>query len=325
MTASPSISEIAERLEIPQLWQVLSLPGKSGKCVCSPFREDSSPSFSVYQDSGRWRFRDHATAEHGDALDFVRLARGCDAAEALRWAKALLGLPEKTISAPEEKKRWIPDLRPGTGAEMNALGERRGFGIEAQREATSRGFFGFTEFAAASCWAVRDCRRQLMEFRRLDGRHFEAYKSLPARKSHCIGSGKSWPLGIEEAEGFQKVALLEGAADFVAVFNFLAAEGKEKSVAPIAMLGAANHRIADEALRRLAAKQVVLYPHLDEAGRLAAREWARQLHSAGARVSAFDLSGCVKMDGTEGKDLADVCLISPDSFERERKFWEVLP
>ena len=255
MTASPSISEIAERLEIPQLWQVLSLPGKSGKCVCSPFREDSSPSFSVYQDAGRWRFRDHASAEHGDALDFVKLARGCDAAEALRWAKAFLGLPEKTHSAPEEKKRWIPDLRPGTGAEMNALGERRGFGIEAQREATSRGFFGFTEFAAASCWAVRDCRRQLMEFRRLDGRHFEAYKSLPARKSHCIGSGKSWPLGIEEAEGFQKVALLEGAADFVAVFNFLAAEGKEKSVAPIAMLGAANHRIADEALRRLAENQ----------------------------------------------------------------------
>ncbi|NDG69858.1 MAG: hypothetical protein EBY32_00895 [Proteobacteria bacterium] len=119
--------------------------------------------------------------------------------------------------------------------------------------------------------------------------------------------------------------MLEGAADFVAVFNFLVAEGKEKSVAPVAMLGAANHRIADEALRRLAGKQVVLYPHLDEAGRLAAREWARQLHAAGAKVSAFDLSGCVKVDGTDGKDLADVCLISPDTFERERKFWEVLP
>jgi hypothetical protein len=91
------------------------------------------------------------------------------------------------------------------------------------------------------------------------------------------------------------------------------------------MLGAANHRIADEALRRLAGKQVALYPQRDEAGRLAAREWARQLHAAGAKVSAFDLSGCVKVDGTDGKDLADVCLISPDTFERERKFWEVLP
>lgn len=325
MSATLSMSEIAGRLEIPQLWRVLNLSGESGKCVRSPFREDANPSFSVYQDAGRWRFRDHATGDHGDSLDFVKLARGCDNSEALRWARAFLGLPEKATPAPVEKKRWMPDLRPGTGSELNALCERRGFGVDAMRFAEANGFMGFAEFAGSTCWGVRDRRRQMMEFRRLDGRRFEAYKNLPARKSHCIGSGKSWPLGIEEAEGFQKVAMLEGAADFVAAFNFLLAEGKEKTVAPVAMLGAANHKIAEEALRRLGGKTVVLYPHQDEAGRVAAREWARQLHAAGARVSAFDLGGCVKADGTIGKDLADVCLISPDSFERERKFWEVLP
>lgn len=31
------------------------------------------------------------------------------------------------------------------------------------------------------------------------------------------------------------------------------------------------------------------------------------------------------MDGREGKDLADVCRISADCLERERKFVEVLP
>ena len=318
--------EIAERIDIRQVWRVLSLPGEPGKCVCSPFRSEKKPSFSVYEDGGRWRFKDHSSGDHGDAVDFIRLAKGCNPAEALTWARDFLGLPDRRRreDVPASgKKRWMPDLRPGSLPELNRLAELRGFGLESLRLAERRGFFGFAEFAGTTCWAVRDKRRRLMEFRRLDGRLFEAYKGLPVRKSHCIGTGKSFPLGIQEAAEFSKVAWLEGAADFLAAFNFLVAEGKE--VAPVAMLGAANHRISDEALQLLSGKLVVLYPHVDEAGQTAAREWARQLHGAGARVRAFDLSGCVKADGTVGKDLADVCKISPDCFDRERKFWEVLP
>lgn len=219
----------------------------------------------------------------------------------------------------------MPDLRPGSPVELNQLAEARGFGVDAMRLAERRGFLGFCEFAGVDCWAVRDRRRMLMEFRRLDGRLFDAYKGLPVRKSHCIGSGKNFPLGIEEAARFSKVVWLEGAADFVAVFNFLLAEGKAESVAPVAMLGAANHRIAEGALSFLHGKEVVLYPHLDEAGQLAAKEWARQLRDAGARVKVFDLAGIVRADGTPGKDLGDVCKIAPDCWERERKFWEMLP
>lgn len=328
MSLDLTAGEIAERLDIRQLWRVLSLPGEPGKCVCSPFREEKKPSFSVYEEGGRWRFKDHASSEHGDSIDFIRLAKGCTAAEALAWARDFLGLPDRKRreDVPASgKKRWMPDLRPGSVAELNHLAELRGFGVEGLRLAERRGFFGFAEFAGTTCWAVRDRRRQLMEFRRLDGKLFDAYKGLPVRKSHCIGAGKSWPVGIEEVAEFSKVAWLEGAADFLAVFNFLVAEDKADAVAPVAMLGAANHRISEEALRRLTGKEVVLYPHCDDAGQTAAREWARQLHGAGARVRAFDLSGIVKADGTLGKDLADVCKISPDCFERERKFWEVLP
>jgi hypothetical protein len=329
MSAELTAGEIAERLDIRQLWRVLSLPGEPGKCVSSPFREDKRPSFSVYEDGGRWRFKDHAASEdHGDAVDFIRLAKGCTAAEALAWARNFLGLPDRRRreDVPASgKKRWMPDLRPGSLAELNHLAELRGFGVEALRLAERRGFFGFAEFAGTTCWAVKDRRRMLMEFRRLDGQMFAEYKGLPARKSHCIGSGKAWPLGIEEAAEFSKVAWLEGAADFLAVFNFLVAEAKEDSVAPVAMLGASNQRIAEEALHMLVGKCVVLYPHCDEAGQTAAREWARQLHGAGARVRAFDLAGLVKADGTLGKDLADVCKIAPECFELERKFRRVLP
>jgi len=328
MSLELTAGEIAERLDIRQIWKVLSLPGVPGKCVCSPFREEKRPSFSVYEDAGKWRFKDHSSGDHGDALDFVRLAKECTAAEALTWARNFLGLPDRQRreDVPASgKKRWMPDLRPGTVAELNHLAELRGFGVEGLRLAERRGFFGFAEFAGATCWAVRDRRRMLMEFRRLDGKLFDAYKGLPVRKSHCVGSGKAFPLGVEEAEGFEKCVLVEGSPDFVAAFHFLSVEGKADAVAVLAMLGAANHRIAEEALRRLSGKAVTVYPHCDDAGRTGSREWARQLHGAGCRVSAFDLSGIVRADGSAGKDLADVCKIAPDCFERSEKFREVLP
>src|SRR5690242_12927350 len=99
-----------------------------------------------------------------------------------------------------------------------------------------------------------------------------------------------------------KIAMVEGAPDFLAVFHFLLAEGKEKIVAPVGVLGAANHALAPQALAKLAGKIVCLYPHADEAGRKAARAWALALRDAGAaRVTAFDISGLVMVDGTEGK------------------------
>ena len=97
-------------------------------------------------------------------------------------------------------------------------------------------------------------------------------------------------------------------------------------MAPVAVLGASNHHLDPAALAHFRGKAVCLYPHLDEAGRTAARSWALALREAGAaRVTAFDFSGLVLVDGSAGKDLADVCRVGADCFEAERKFWEVLP
>ena len=144
-------------------------------------------------------------------------------------------------------------------------------------------------------------------------------------ESHCLGTGKRWPLGIHEAEGFEKCALVEGAPDFLALFNFLLAEGKDETVAPLALLGASNEKIQPEAVELLRGRHVRLFPHLDDAGQRAARSWARQLIDAGCRVDAFDFSECVRTDGQSGKDLADVCLINADCFESEQKFRALLP
>ena len=315
------LNTIKAAYRIPAAWRDLNLPGQPGKCVPSPFREDHKPSFSVFEDGTRWK--DHATGDSGDVFDFIRHARGCSMADAIRFVEDRLGIM-RLERKPDTAK--LPPLRAGTADELRELAERRGFFIEALRLAESRGFLRFCNLWGHAAWCVGDSRRALFEFRRLDGQKWPAYGRLPERKAHCVGTGKAWPLGVLESEPFPKIAMVEGAPDFLAAIHFLTVEGKDKTVAPVAILGAANHALAPDALAKFAGKSVCLYPHADEAGQKAARLWALALRDAGAaRVTAFDLSGLVLLDGTEGKDLADVCKANADCLERERKFAEVLP
>ncbi|MBI3413894.1 MAG: toprim domain-containing protein [Verrucomicrobia bacterium] len=278
-------------------------------------------------DDGR-RAKDFATGEHFDVFDFVCKACGCKTAEAIRFVEKRLGItrPERKPAATQTAGPKLPPLRAGTPDELRELADRRGFAIEALRLAESRGFLRFCTLWGNAAWCLKDARGQLHEFRRVDGRKWPAYGRLPERKAHCTGTGKAWPLGVLESEPFPKIAMVEGAPDCLAAIHFILLEKKLETVAPVAILGASNHRLAPEALAHFKGKLVCLYPHADEAGRKAAREWARQLKEAeAARVTAFDFSGLVLVDGSEGKDFADVCRMNADCFERERKFWEVMP
>jgi hypothetical protein len=318
------IAEIKLAYRIPAAWRDLKLDGEPGKCVCSPLREDDEhPSFSLYDDGKKWK--DHATNECGDVIDFVARALEMDTKGALAWIRQRLGFVDcRSNGVGKSRKPRPSELRFGSPDELSALNATRGFGIEAMKLAEARGFLCFCTFFRQTAWCLTDRRRELFEFRRCDNMWWPAFKHLSERKSHCVGHGKNWPLGVREAEGFEKCAFVEGAPDFLALFNFLLAEGKDETVAPLAMLGGSN-KIDEEAAKLLAGRHVRLYPHLDSDGQRAARSWARQLVKVGCRIDAFDLSGCVRIDGATGKDLADVCLIAPDCWEHSQKFHELLP
>jgi len=311
---------------IPEAWRDLGLPGEPGKCVSSPFRKDVSPSFSVFD--GGMRFRDHATAEGGDVIDFIKKARGCETFDAIQFIEGRLGVvrPKRKSDNGIKIKPNIPPLRLGNAKELRELSERRGFMLEGLDLAQSRGFLRFTTLWGEPAWCIGDLRGQLHEFRRLDGEMWPAFGQLPARKSHCMGVGKAFPIGTFESEPFGKIAVVEGAPDFLGLFHFLVIEGKEHSVAPVAVLGADKHRLAPEALAKFNGKSICIYPHVDGAGWKAALAWATAFREAGsARVTAFDLSGLILSDGGPGKDVCDICRIHPDCFDGLRKFWEVLP
>ena len=322
------LSDLKQRYTIGDAWRDLNLPGAPAKTCRSPLREDRNPSFSVFDD-GR-RFHDFGSGERGDVFDLVAKVRGCDTAAAIKFIEERLGIPrpERKTTPLQTAGPKLPPLRRGTDAELRELSERRGFSIEGLRQAERRGFLHFGAQWGHAAWCLTDRRRELHESRRLDGEKWPAYGRLAARKCHCVGTGKAWPIGTVESERFPKVVVVEGAPDFLAAIHFILLENKAETVAPVGILGASNHRLAPEALAKFKGKRVCLFPHVDDAGRKAVREWARQFKEAGAaRVTAFDLSGLVMADGTEGKDLAELLKIHPDCFHAEagRKFWEVMP
>ncbi|MBI3869295.1 MAG: hypothetical protein HY299_12300 [Verrucomicrobia bacterium] len=324
------IAELKLRLRIADAWLGLNLPGRPGKCVASPFRKDSKPSFSVWRfPDGTDCFKDHSTGQSGDVIEFIRCAKGCDISEAIRWARDRAGgsrVPFSPAVRSLAAVPKVPPLRRGKAEEHRKLCELRGFDLQALQMAQDRGFLFFAELWGIAAWCLTDPARELYEFRRMDGRMWPAFGRLAERKAHCIGSGKSWPIGTRETAGFQQVVWVEGAPDFLAALHFTHREGKAAIVAPVAVLGAGNQRLSSEALAYFRGKRVCIYPHADSAGHEAMVAWARALKASGVdRVTAFDLSGLVKADGSQGKDLADVCGIGADCFETQRKFWEVIP
>jgi hypothetical protein len=334
---APDIAGIKARLTIPEVWRLLSLPGEPGRCVPSPFRPDRHPSLSLYDDGQRWK--DHATGDGGDVLDFIAAALRCDAAGALRWAREALGGGAVAASIrpasigrvdgrTDAKPKKLPPLRLARAGELEALAALRGFRVPVLAAAQAAGLLRMVPEDrgwGAVCWAVTCPARRVAEARRLDGRPFperrwtdrNGERTLPERKCHAWAvtpQAKAWPVNLAAVAAARAVAWTEGAPDLIAALHFIESEGAG-DVAAVAMLGAANARLAAECLPAFAGKRVRIFAHDDPAGYAAAQGWARQLRGAGAAVDAFSMATLERHDGRRGKDLCDLLAIGPDSFE----------
>lgn len=303
------IAEAKRRLTIPRLWEMLGLPGEPSKLCRSPFREDRSPSFSVYAD-GR-RFKDFSTGLEGDAVDFLAEALELSAGDACRKFIELAGgetLPPvamrqaKPKRKPERKgKPILPELSRGTFAQWERLAAGRGFSIDGIRYAVDKGLLRFAEMFRAECWLVLDGTRQNAQARRLDGLPFIETTHLPARKSHTIaGSRASWPLGLPELAKMRAGLIVEGGPDLIAACDYIAGSCK-MDVAPIAILGAAQ-RFTPDALAACRGRRLRIIADADTAGAHAADRWRDALEAVGAAVDVFDLRPFLPPGGTDLND-----------------------
>jgi len=79
---------------LPDLLRAMGLGEYAKKLCCSPLRKDNNPSWGIYQDDKGWHWKDFATGEGGDELDFLKALHNCDTKEALTHYENMAGLPQ---------------------------------------------------------------------------------------------------------------------------------------------------------------------------------------------------------------------------------------
>lgn len=324
------LAALKDRLLIPEVWQLLGLPGTATPRCRSPFRPDKTPSFSIYDGGRRWK--DFATGAYGDVIDFIAAARQTDVREATRLFLELAGVPKTPPpaaprAAPQQPCLPVP-RDTGTAEMRQQVADTRHLSPDAVSLALGLHTLTFGSVRGHSCWILTDEEGRIAEARRMDGQPFPAEGgALGERKAHTLpGSRKSWPVGVaalRRIPNVRAILLVEGGPDYLAALHF-AAEFGQWNVMPVAMLGRGTTTLDPEAVELMRGRRVRIYAHRDaDGGGLAsARSWASQLASqGGCEVDIYQFDDELqRIDGRPVKDLNDCTHgLTPESAEILRR------
>jgi hypothetical protein len=159
-----------ERLRIPELWRILSLPGepatRDGVKFCSPLRPDAHPSCSFYD--GCKRMKDWSTGGDYSAVDFLGEALGLCNGEAIRKFKELancqrVSLPVSLGAHPAKRTcepRPSPDLsaiEPCSQSDLWEIAKLRSIPLTGLELARARKLlFAYFDPRHGPCWLITD-------------------------------------------------------------------------------------------------------------------------------------------------------------------------
>lgn len=323
------LQSLKQRCPLPDLMKHLGFGAQAVSSCRSPFRHEKTASWGIFQGDDKWFYKDLASGESGDELDFLaqvlRVERDKNFTLLVGLYRAIaetkpvvldpILVAEKMPAAPPDRTGF----GDGTEERLQKLATLRGFSVHALHWATERAVLVFGNWNNQEVFGVTDKSGKVLEIRRLDGQPFLAAGSLAERKSHAIkGSQKSWPVGIMEAKDSPCIALVEGLPDFLAAHHLVIKEqtagDKHRFItcAPVAMLSA-SVTISGDALPYFTGKDVVIYPHADAAGVEAADRWQKQLQGIAREVAIFDMSLLHEETNEKAKDLNDFIRLKDDA------------
>lgn len=312
---------------IGRAWNTLGLPGKPGKSCKSPFRDDHNPSFSIFNNGKHWK--DHATGESGNVVDFVAIAENISNSDACKWlinvanrngyrkTSLLKRRQTSRLRRSECAERPLLSLNPlvfnrGSDREVLRLKESRLLPVDTGiRLLIQRGIlvFGGMYDVNEPCgvWLLTDSSCRNAQARRLDAITWAGLPGHPKAKT-IKGSQAAWPIGAADLVNRDVVLLCEGGPDLVAAATMVSLESTDACdrIGFVCIAGASN-KIALDALPLFAGKIIRIYQHADDAGRHASARWYHQLRGAGAAyIDRWE-------SDREGEDLNDyVSRISSD-------------
>lgn len=300
MNTTSKLELAKAKVGIPDVWIAYGLPGVSGRSCHSPFREDRSPSFSVYDDGKR--FRDFGTGDSGSVIDFIMRAKGCSAGDAARELIRLAGLAGITRPPASKTKKLlcIPNFRGLKIRDLSEIQRVRGWPVFAGLEiATQRGLLyrctATDDGVSRRAWAITDSARRSVQIRRVDGQPW-AWNS--AKAWTLGGSIAGWPIGAADIGDRRLVLFCEGGPDFLAAHTLAWLADRASTVAVVCVPGA-SASLHPNALPYFNGRHVRIFEHADAAGSAAGQRWAAQLKQAGASVDGFTFDAPYK-------DLADL-------------------
>jgi len=291
-----SIDEAKAKLDIPTVAARCFPNWKPAPSCHSPWREDRNPSFSVYDQGQKWK--DHATGDHGDAVDFLAKALDIPAQEAVRRFVEMAGggyrvpaprpklapTPAPKTEDTDDKRRrraaWRA-LELPTEEELGAVAKIRRIPLEGPQWAAVDGILRMATVDGERCWIVRSTCGKNAQARRLDGQKFGDLKAktLP-------GAVATLPVGNYHDTRWPAVALVEGGPDVIAAYAAIHRLGLLDSVAVCGVLGA-SMRPPFGAVATMRGRRVRVFAHNDPAGQKAADSWARIIHNAGGTVDIW--------------------------------------
>ncbi len=304
MTASvPDVfAEAKERYTIFDLWPALNLPGQPKRSCRSPFREEKTASFSVFDQGKAWK--DHGSGEAGDVIEFVKAATGWTHSEIREWFMERLGIdhhdpPTRTPAPPEKRKviRWPGELVTGSESAWEAFAKRRELSYAAVWTMVHTGILRFCKASGHRCFVITDNERRAAEIRRLDGGTFgHGRKAYP-----LAGVDKSWLPGADLIWGDEDILVTEGATDLLTAFDRYVRyrkDGGSRRWRPVGLLGSKCSRIDPDLLERISGRHVRLVPDPDEDGDIMRKNMVEVFTKDRCPVDVVELP--------RGRDLTDM-------------------
>ncbi len=297
---------------------MLGLPGepKISGTMRSPFRDESNPSFSIF-DNGHG-FKDHGgEGAGGDGVEFVRVTLRTDHAGVRDWYLERSGIDyfdhgdgkasRRPAKAPK-RIEWPAELVEGSGTTWKAFSVKLGIPFPAIHSAVKAGILRFTKIDGIRCYVVTDAANRAAEIRRIDGGLFNNKKAYPLK-----GVDKAWLPGIELVKVTPKstgIFLTEGPKDYLAAVGVYSRYKRElggtNSWLPAAVLGASCTKLHPELVPWFRGRRVRLVPDGDDAGDRMGETWRALLLDLGCTVDLvkmprgkdlFDLRGEIQPDG----------------------------
>jgi DNA primase len=293
-----------ERLSIADAWGMLGLQGEPKASCRSPFREERSPSFSIYNNGTKWK--DHGEQLGGDVVAFIKHALDSDYKAVREWLEERLGLigsPPASRKAPSPPKaiQYPAAFTESTVERLATMAQAKDLHAETVSFLVHHEMIRFLTIKGAECYVVTDRQNKNAEIRRLDAQpFFNGKKAYP-----LAGVDKSWLIGADYLRDHPRanVLLVEGATDFLTAWDMATAcavqkDSKKALWVPIALLGASCKAIHPECLNILKGRHVRLVPDGDEAGDKMRAHWTAYLAANGCCIDSIIIP--------RGKDLTDI-------------------